>query len=619
MRGFKSVFHSLQLRVFLALVLIIFIFVPGTAYIGYLQAKKTAEDQIRRYALSTAVQIAERIRSYLSQHTHNLHLLKALLEEARTIAVDDPKGLIRYFQLLKKEHPEFVNIYLGDSAGRFTMVPPQAPHIHKVFDPRMRPWYRGAVANSGLHWTEVYLFASTQKPGITASVPIRDAHGRLTGVCGIDIDLTTFSRFLQGIKMGPGEYAYIIENKKGRVIAHPELARLPWRLKHVELLSACLRHLRNQDKKFGTTPFQGADFFTAYTDYPENDWTVGVTLPEAMYLQNINAIKKVTLTIIAVAVLLACVLSYFYTLTVIKPLKNLQQGIERISRGDLQHQADLEGPDVVQALARSFNRMALSLQHSRKELRRTYIELAQKEKMAAVGQMTAGIAHEIKNPLGIILGSAQVAANPDRPAAMRAKAAHFIVDEVERLNNTLKAFLTFAKPAPPGLVPTDMTQLLTDTLAVLTPQFDALGITVTRVIAPEAPLIDIDPDQIRQVFYNIMSNARQAMPDGGRIDVQTVVSRRNGDRAQASVRPPAGRQLHIRIRDTGCGIEPAQLEKIFDPFVSYRDDGVGLGLSIVFQILKLHRAEVAVDSEVGVGTTFCLTFNCSNQESRHAL
>ena len=228
------------------------------------------------------------------------------------------------------------------------------------------------------------------------------------------------------------------------------------------------------------TSFQGENFFTAYTDYPGKDWTVGVTISVSDYMKTIRFIKQTTFSLVIAAILLASLLSYLLAMTIIRPLHSLQQGIERISRGDLDYKVAIEDPDIASALACSFNQMAFSLQKSLVELKLTYAELAEKEKLAAVGKMTAGIAHEIKNPLGVILGSAQIVVNRERPWEMREKAARFIIDEVARLDNTLKSFLAFARPPSPTFQETDMIRLLEDTLSATEERYLEEGYTIVR-------------------------------------------------------------------------------------------------------------------------------------------
>ncbi len=619
--GLWRYIHSFQIRVFLVLALVIFIFIPGTGYIGFLQAYKVVENQMQQYTIGTAGQITKRINSFLDQHDYNVQLIKSLLEN-NLVDAANTRELLHYFSLFQKDHPEFVNIYYGDISGNFFMVPPQIPEVHKVFDPRIRPWYRGAVETGNLHWTDAYLFASTQKPGITVSVPIYGDEAVLRGVCGIDIDLSAFSRFLDGIEIGKEGFAYIFEKKRGHVIAHPGIVQLPWNQTHIELLRYCRESLKKRGRNFGLISFRGRDYFTAYADYPGKDWTVGVTLPFSEYYETIQFIKKSTFTLVVMGILLSCILSYLLTRTVIRPLNTLQQGIDRISSGDLEYKVDITDPDIASDLADSFNSMAHSLRKSLAELKKTYAELAEKEKLAAVGEMTAGIAHEIKNPLGVIQGSAQVVLDRTRPREMRERAARFILDEVERLDNTLKAFLSFARPASPAFVEADIIRLFEETLSATEERYREDGYHFIRDYEEDILPIEADPYQIRQVFWNICLNSVQAMPDGGTISIRVKMDSLEeyvgGADIKRSLGNPFGEPrdwLVVSIEDGGCGIAEDKLEKVMDPFVSLRDDGIGLGLSIVAQIVKLHRGYVTIESEEGVGTTFHLLFPCILKEN----
>jgi len=620
--NFNTFCHSFQIRVFLALTLIIVIVIPGTGYFCYLQARKVAVAQMQQYALGTAAQISKRVESFLSQHTYNVKLIKSFFEN-QLINHDDDKQILPYFHLIQKDHPEFVNINFGDETGRFLMAPAQIPEVRKIFDPRVRPWYRGAIRTKGIYWTDVYLFASTQKPGMTVSVPIYDNLGAIKAVCGIDIDISSFSRFLRGIKIGKQGVAYIFENKQGRLIAHPSLVHLPWNSYHIDLLRTCLTNLKQKNKTFGMSTFQGDQFFTAYTDYPGNDWTVGVTLPVSDFLENVMAIKKAIITLVIAGIVLSSLLSYLLAMTIVSPLNILKKGIERISNGDLEYKVTIKDPDIASDLAGSFNQMASSLEMSTRELKRTYAELAQKEKLAAVGQMTASIAHEIKNPLGVILGSAQLVSNTNRPMEMREKAAVFIMDEVERLNKTLTTFLDFAKPASPNFQRINITDLLEEILVPSEVRFSEKGYRIDRDFPAMAPVVIADPDQIKDVFWNIFLNAIQSMPDGGTITIKLRIEKEE-EVIDETITPIKGLikndpdYLAISFIDKGCGISEDQMQKILDPFVSFRDKGIGLGLSIVSQIVKSHKGKVKINSTPGKGTQFKLLLPFVLQENKHA-
>ena len=611
--------HSFQIRLFAAITGMTIVFVAATGYFSYLLGRRSLEKQIEQYAIGTAGQIAERVRTYLSQPAKNVDMLKAAIENGFIDPLDQA-ALVRFFHVMQNDYPEFLNINYGDKAGRFTMVPPQRPEIHKLFDPRIRPWYEGAIQTNALYWTGVYVFASSQHPGITVSTPIQDPiRGEAAGVCAIDIDLSSFSHFLNTLTIGESGYAYIIDNTQDRVIAHPDLLDLHFNPDRIRFLNEALTRLKIDEKRFDLAVFEGEKYYAAYSDYPENNWSVGVSLPVTDFLENINAIKKATATLVLVAVCISCVVSYLVARTIVRPLRLLEQGIQRVSAGDLDHEVKLQDPQIVGTLADAFNQMAASLKQSRRELKKTYFELAEKEKMAALGQLTAGIAHEIKNPLGIILGSAQVVANPLKPPEMRNRAAQFIIDEVIRLNNTLKSFLAFARPAPPLLAATDLVRLLDETVDSIAETLAQNHIRLHKRLDAGISKCPADADQMRQVFLNILFNAIQAMPGGGTLTVDSAVRHSEAEApATAANDRPAGAhgadwRMVFSISDTGVGIAPERLEKIFEPFATFKDDGTGLGLSIVNQILKLHHAGITVHSTPGEGSTFTINFPCAKE------
>jgi two-component system NtrC family sensor kinase len=606
--------HSFRIRIFLAMTLIIVMVIPGTGYFCYLQATRIIEKQMQEFAVGSADQISKRVESFLSHHTFNVKLIKAFFETG-LIDMGDDREILRHFSLFQKDHPEFFNINFGDENGRFLMSPAQIPEVNKTFDPRVRPWYQGALTALDIHWTDVYLFASTRKPGMTVSIPIYDTAKNLQAVCGIDIDISSFSRFLQGIKIGSQGVAYIFDRENGRIIAHPALASQPWQTFHTDLLRQVHQELLTGHKRFGITQYHGYRYFTAYTDYPDSHWTVGVTLPMSDLFENVNAIRRAIISLVIGGILLASLLSYLIAMTIVRPMTRLKNGIERIASGDLDHKVEIRDPDIAAALARSYNQMAASLNQSNQELKKTYEALAQKEKLAAVGQMTAGIAHEIKNPLGIIQGAAQVTANPDRPIEMREKAARFIMDEVERLNHTLTAFLDFAKPPSPRMEAVDPAMAVQEILPSLEQQSPSHHFTLS--CPDDIPCIRADADQLRQVLLNLMMNGVQAMPDGGTLDIRIYPDGPSGENALAPPQARNAARVTLEIIDQGCGISEKRLQNIFDPFVSFRDKGIGLGLSVVSQIMKTHGGSIAVDSSPGKGARFTLHFPVY-QEDGHA-
>jgi two-component system sensor histidine kinase PilS (NtrC family) len=216
-------------------------------------------------------------------------------------------------------------------------------------------------------------------------------------------------------------------------------------------------------------------------------------------------------------------------------------------------------------------------------------ELRLKDRMAAVGELAAGIAHEIGNPLAAISGSVQLlSASPDNEPAQR-KLLDIIVKESQRLDRTIKGFLRFARPRDRSAVPFDIARLLTENLELLRNSQETQGQHRLRLeLDPPSVALIADPDQISQIFWNLARNALRAMPGGGTLEVSGRLE---------------GETYRIRFRDSGKGMTEEQRAKLFQPFQSFFDGGTGIGMAIVYRIVQEHGGSVVVDSAPGQGTT----------------
>lgn len=244
------------------------------------------------------------------------------------------------------------------------------------------------------------------------------------------------------------------------------------------------------------------------------------------------------------------------------------------------------------------------------DLRKSQEQLIQSGKLAALGQLSAGIAHEIRNPLTSI--KILVHSLIDKLGSDEDKREDILVieNEIERMNQTIKRFLDFARPADPMFSSTDINQVLEDTLLLVSHEFRAGKTHLRRDFFPELPEVLADREQLRQAFLNLILNAVQAMPNGGSL---TIATRVIGDRLKVmgkSLIPntqypkPEGNFIEISFIDTGHGIPLEKVNNIFDPFFTTKDEGIGLGLSITHRIIDSHKGFIKVESREGKGTTF---------------
>lgn len=236
------------------------------------------------------------------------------------------------------------------------------------------------------------------------------------------------------------------------------------------------------------------------------------------------------------------------------------------------------------------------------KLREMEDELKRADRLAAIGTMAAGMAHEIRNPLASISGSIEILREESHSDAQRKKLMDIILREVNRLNSLVEDFLLFARPSSSSKEVIPLKEVLEDILKVFAHSPDySQGIKVIANL--EDPVsIQGDPKQIRQVFWNLLINSAQSMPHGGELRVEL---RRYSEPFPLATSSGRG---EVVIRDTGNGISEEDLPKIFDPFFSTKKDGTGLGLSIVHRIVEGHGGKISVRSQVGRGTTFTINF-----------
>lgn len=215
--------------------------------------------------------------------------------------------------------------------------------------------------------------------------------------------------------------------------------------------------------------------------------------------------------------------------------------------------------------------------------------LARSETLSAMGRMAAGIAHEIRNPLGIIKNTAQLLREDlaDMDGDVDRELLDFIPEEVDRLNETLTGYLDFAKDAPPRMQDTDLSRVVSRTIKVMRPDFEHARVEVLDNLQDVGQLrAQVDPRRMQQVFMNLFLNSIQAMPHGGRLQIELDGS---------------SQELRACVRDTGVGVEATAAAHVFDPFVTTKDKGSGLGLSVVQKIVQDHGGTIQMESKPGEG------------------
>jgi signal transduction histidine kinase len=315
--------------------------------------------------------------------------------------------------------------------------------------------------------------------------------------------------------------------------------------------------------------------------------------------EEISRVKRdaIILAIITIGSL-SSVLGLLFLKFVNLPITRMTDTMRRVEGGDLDVKVNLEGRDEMGRLAENLNVMIEKLNLAKKEAERYHQELIQRaDRMATIGELASGIAHEIRNPLAGIQGAIQILAEEFPKEDARKQVTDEIQKQISKLERIVKDLLNYAKPVPTNYRPMEITEVVEKVLSFfVTQRGKSEDFKIEKKFTSPLPKTMVDPNSMEQAFLNIILNAQRAMPKGGTFIVSThplVTDEVYG--------------IQIIFEDTGVGISKGNLSKIFNPFFSTRSDGTGLGLSITKNIIEQHGGRIEVESQVHVGTRVIIT------------
>ena len=325
--------------------------------------------------------------------------------------------------------------------------------------------------------------------------------------------------------------------------------------------------------------------------------------------------------------------SYLLNRRIARPLNNIAATSEKIADGDLSQRVDDYGKNELGQLSRSFNKMADRvadhvgyLQRVNRDLRVTRQELIRSEKLASVGRLAAGVAHEIGNPLGAILGYTDMMLKGVEDESVRRDFLERMEKELKKIDLTIRELLDYSRSSSLQIKETDVNRVVSETISLVSHQKGFENLKLEKKFAENLPAVLADERQLQQILINIILNAVDAMPDGGELRVVTEIGmvededvdffgRRREDDTFDEFTIKSGEQkeypdemVKISVADTGTGIEEGSINKIFDPFYTTKEpgSGTGLGLSISQRIIETFNGKIEVQSESGKGATFTI-------------
>ncbi|MFH1922910.1 MAG: ATP-binding protein [Planctomycetota bacterium] len=350
---------------------------------------------------------------------------------------------------------------------------------------------------------------------------------------------------------------------------------------------------------------------------------VGVSLKEAD--RRVAQTTRGAIVLGFVSTVLICgLVGLFIDRFVNQPVARLLDCTQRVAQGDLDCTIEATSADEIGHLARSFGKMTEDLRRARAErsdwahkleeevenktrdLTLAQAQVVRSEKLSSIGLLAAGVAHELNSPLTGILTFAHLLAKKIPDDSQEKEDLQVIVSQTERCARIIRQLLDFSRESSHEKKSQNVNAIIEQAIALVERQVLFHNIEIERDLAPDLPQVLADAGQMQQVFLNLLVNASEAMPDGGRLTIQTrapaVLDSESDDGTAVCD------QLQIVIRDTGVGIPPESIGKVFDPFFTSKDvgQGTGLGLAVSYGIIERHGGSIAVESTPGVGTTFTI-------------
>ncbi|MBI3783189.1 MAG: HAMP domain-containing protein [Deltaproteobacteria bacterium] len=581
---------ALSLRGKLLLFAFVLVIVPGVVF-GLLTITSTRRAlegavgrQLAEVAEDTASEVSERLlREQATMHTW------AKQEVMRELFIGDiDKHISRFLASLRASDSGFLRLICVDVNGR--VIASSDPALIGR-DESGQAWWQG-VAGGEDFLAGPFRAGELDAPVFAIAVPVVDPeHGseRRGGMLGL-LNWDRFTAVSNRIQRNSQRHKFRVDidllDNAGNVIAEAAVVHGP---------SLVGKNLRQEGWRSaqvlpvtdpGFLRDRGADALVGLARVPELrfQWTVIVRQPlEEAFAEAYRLQRRLSILLTGV-LLVAMGVALLFAERLGRPLRQLKAATRAIAEtGAAPDPIEVRSRDEIGALAIAFNRMS-------RQLQRAQSDLVTAAKFAFVGEVAAGVAHEVRTPLGILRSSAQLLRRSAPSDSEAIELVDMIVGEVDRLDRVVAQLLELARPREPIVEPTALGPLLGRAMEFIHARAAEAGIKVEGNLKSSIRRARCDPEQIYQVTLNLLVNALQAMPHGGRLSVKTAAG--------------ANGYVGFTVSDTGSGMTPDVMEKIFTPFFTRRQGGTGLGLAFVQRTIQAHHGQVHVHSEVGHGTTF---------------
>lgn len=515
----------------------------------------------------------------------------ATINGLKAEAKDSQEKIVKLFKDFVSRSPYYCQIRLLDKDGRELIGVCASGRGGQHSSQQSKTFLQQDryVNGEPLHISGISPSPSRQGFVVYFAKPFINIRKEFAGEVVIDLDYDKVIDLVKEVRVGAQGFAFMVD-QLGRTIAHPQFR--PYEYDLSKYPDPRLREFVI-DMMAGETGWKRYYYLgekaAAYAPIPIMNWSLAVSIPIEEFKREAEAIRTRVIQVVVATLFLVGLVVAVLSYNLLRPVRRLVAATERIAGGDLTQEIPVKSRDELGTLTRSFNSMMVNL-------RNTQNELVRSEKLVALGRLSAGVAHEIRNPLNAMKGAIVHLKRRRSDDPLLQEYTEIILEEISRLNGFATEFLYFARQSAPKFMPTDLNELIHNTLTLFQERFKEKGIKAVKHFDASLPVIRIDPHQMEQVVVNLVINAMDAMPKGGHLELSTAIEE-NG-RGTGSLQ-----KALITIKDDGVGIPQKDIQSIFDPFFSTKETGTGLGLPISLGIVESHDGLLRVRSKEDEGTT----------------
>lgn len=488
---------------------------------------------------------------------------------------------------LSQYHPVFNRIFTIDTTGLQIATSGEEHYSTNYVN---ESFFSYAMGGDTSYISPLYI-NNPNEPFVISSLSIRQSN-QIVGVLAGEISLMFLWELVEEIRIGEMCDAFLLD-REGRIIAGSQTDSI------LNELSATDKSILSDAYKFSesnqvvVSP-SGVRLLSTYVYVEEVDWIIAIQQPMDDAVAIANTMFYEVLAFVVLILLVAFFLATRLEKRITEPIKSLIRGVKRYAEGDLEYRIQIERYEEIALLAEEFNTMAQSLLKNQRKLRRV-------ERLAAMSKFATLVSHEIRNPLNSMNINMKIlkreVENSNSNAEKRQKYFNIITSEINRMENLIKNFLMISRTPRFDFVLNDMHGILEEVILLHGENSRQQNVRIEKEFHDGTSIANVDRDQMKQVFHNIIINALQAMPAGGELKIKTCLKKMN-TRMDQNVQ-----FIRMKFIDSGVGIPEDKINDIFELYYTMKRTGTGLGLAIARQIVEGHFGAIDVKSKLGEGTT----------------